>query len=341
MGVLKRKFGNIGNEEIFIYTLDNGDGLIVEILNYGGIIRSLKYKGVDVVLGRDSIEEYLSNEGYFGAIIGRNSNRIEKAQFEISNEIYNISVNDGENSLHSGTSCFAYKVWDAELVDSLEPSVVLNLSSPDGDGGFPGNVNVKVTYTVTKENSLKIHYEAYPDKDTPINLTNHSYFNLNGHLSGTIDNHTLWINSEFYTPNTNECMPDGEILKVKGTPFELSGNRPLGESFSAKDEQIMMFGGIDHNFVLSGSGFRLSGILTGDKTGIKMEVYTDRPAIQVYTGNVIEQGRVCKDGALYPVHGAVCLETQTFPNAFKYSHFPSSVIKKGEKYDSLTEYKFI
>lgn len=341
MSILKTKFGNYDNKDVFLYTLDNGKGLVAEIINYGGIIRSLKYNGVDVVLGRDSLEEYLNNEGYFGAIIGRNSNRIANAKFEISGEIYNLSVNNGVNNLHSGISCFAYKVWDANIIDGDEPSVILSLFSPDGEGGFPGNVNAIVTYTVTKENSIKIHYEADTDKDTPINMTNHSYFNLNGHSSGTIDKHTLWLNSDFYTPNTIECMPYGEILKVQETPFELSGKRTFEESFDSSDEQITMFGGIDHNFVLNGKGFRLCGMLTGDKTGIKMEVYTDCPGIQIYTGNVIEQGRVCKEGNLYPVHGAVCLETQVFPNALKYSHFPSSVIKKGEKYDALTEYKFI
>ena len=341
MSISKVNYGNTDNKEVYLFTLDNGNGLIVEIINCGCIVNSIKYKGVDVILGRNSLEEYLTGGGYFGAVIGRNSNRIENAEFEISGKKYKLQPNQGMNNLHSGPNGFDKKVWEAKMIDSDEPSVELSLLSPDGEGGFPGNLNVKVTYTVTKENSLKIHYEGTSDQDTVLNLTNHSYFNLNGHNSGTICNHTLWLNSEFYTPNTNSCMPYGEILKTEGTALELSGDKPLSYNLNADDEQIKMFNGIDHNYILSGIGYRLSGVLTGDITGIKMEVYTDRPAMQICAGNYINVDQVYKDGAKYPVYGGICLETQTYPNALKYSHFPTSILRKDEKYDTVTEYKFI
>ncbi len=225
--------------------------------------------------------------------------------------------------------------------DTAEPALILTLHSPDGEEGFPGNADIKVTYTVTKENSLKIHYEATCDQDTIMNLTNHAYFNLNGHESGAIDNHTLCMDSSFYTPNTDECMPYGEILAVDGTAFDFRTPTPLGAAFASECEQIKMFDGIDHNFCLNGRGFRKVATLCGDKTGIVMETYTDLPAVQIYTGNNLKGDRVCKNGATYNMHGAICLETQVFPNAMTLSHFPSPILKKGEKYDTVTEYKFI
>ena len=323
-----------------MFTLDNNNGLRAEILNYGGIIKSIIYKGTDVVLGRDTLEEYFKNEGYFGAIIGRNSNRIENSRFTLSGKTYTLYANDGRNNLHGGKEGFDKKVWEAEVIDSSEPTLILKTKSPDGEEGFPGNVSVTVTYTLTKDNALKIHYEGLTDTDTVLNMTNHTYFNLNGHKSGTALGHKLYLAADFYTPNTNECMPYGEILSVKGTPFDFTKEQTLGNVFSIEHGQIKMFNGIDHNLVLSGSGYRLIGKLTGNKTGIEMQISTDRPGIQLYTGNMIEQGRICKDGVCYPIHAGICLETQAFPNSLKYSHFPNSILKKNEKYDSITEYKF-
>ncbi len=340
MSITKVKLTNLDHKEIFLFTLNNENGLTAEILNYGGIIKSLIYKGIDVVLGRDNREDYFDNDGYFGANIGRNSNRIENSEFKLSGEIYKLFNNDGRNNLHGGKCGFDKKVWNAKHVDSDEPTLILELHSPDMEEGFPGNADIKVTYTLTKDNSLKIHYEGKCDKDTVLNLTNHSYFNLNGHSSGTVDNHTLWLDSNFYTPNTSECLPYGEVLSVKNTPFDFTSSKPLKESFNSKDEQITSFNGIDHNFALNGTGFRLVGELKGDISGIVMKTYTDRPAVQVYTGNVINEETICKGGNLYTKHGAICLETQTFPNSLKYSHFPTAILKCGEKFDSVTEYKF-
>ena len=340
MSITTRSFGSINGCEVTAFTLENGN-LKTEIINYGGIIRTLEYMGTDVVLGRDSIEEYLDNNGYYGALIGRNSNRIFNAEFELNGKIYSLAKNDnGVANLHGGNVGFNKKIWDAEAVDGDEPSLVLTLESPDGEEGFPGNVSVKVTYTVTAEDSLKIHYEATTDADTIINLTNHSYFNLNGHNSGSVDGHTLCMSASFFTPNTDQCMPYGEILSVEGTPFDMRDGIRLADGFASTYELITKFGGYDHNFVLDGSGYRKYATAKGDKSGIVMECYTDLPGVQLYSGNMIQQNRVCKDGAVYDVHHAFCLETQKFPNSTSYPFFPTVVVRKGEKYDTVSEYKF-
>ena len=188
---------------------------------------------------------------------------------------------------------------------------------------------------------IKVNYEAETDKDTVVNMTNHSYFNMNGHSSGSVDGHSLWMNCEFFTPNTRDCMPTGEIISVKGTPFDFTTERTLGECFASDYEQITMFKGFDHNFVLAGRGVRKVASIKGDVSGITMEVYTDREGMQLYTTNGTNEKRMCKDGAFYKKHGAVCFETQAFPNNLKYSHFPNSILKKGERYDAVTEYRFV
>ncbi len=338
--IKKESFGKLNDKDVFLYTLDNGCGLSAEITNYGGIIKSLVFNGTDVVLGRDNLEEYLQNDGYYGALIGRNSNRIANAEFELNGKKYELYKNDGNNNLHSGKIGFDAKVWDAEMFDDAEPSLVLTLHSPDGEEGFPGNADIKVTYTLTKENSIKIHYEGKCDEDTIMNLTNHSYFNLNGHDSGVIDGHTICLDCSFYTPNNDECMPTGEVIKVDGTAFDLRTPAKFGDVFNSNDEQVKMFGGFDHNFCLNGRGFRKIATLMGDKTGIEMETYTDQPGVQIYSGNMIIEDRVCKEGIIYKKHNAVCLETQVFPNAMANPHFPSPILKKDDKYDTITEYKF-
>lgn len=341
MSVIKKKIAEFNGKEVYEFTLNNDKGLSAQILNYGGIIKRLIYNGIDVVLGRDTLEEYLDNDGYFGAIIGRNSNRIENSEFELNGKVYKLYSNDGRNNLHGGRKGFDKKVWDAEIVDGEESSLILNLVSPDGEEGFPGEVKVKVTYTLTADNSLRIHYEGETDADTILNMTNHSYFNMNGHSSDTIERHTLWIDSDFYTPNSDNCIPYGEILSVKGTPFDFKINETLGEKFKSNHSQITMFEGFDHNIVLNGRGYRKVACLKGDKSGISMEVYTDRGGMQLYTGNMLDENRVCKDKIVYGKHSGLCLETQAFPNNMKYPHFPDGILKKDEKYDAVTVYKFI
>ena len=341
MSIIKKLFGKTDAGEVYSYTLTNKNGFTAEILNYGGIIRRLVYNGTDVVLGRDTLEEYLANTGYFGALIGRNSNRIEDARFTLNGVTYKLFANDGANNLHGGKSGFDKKIWNAKELDGDEPSLELTCTSSDGEEGFPGNVEVKVTYTLTGDNAIVLHYEATSDADTVFNMTNHSYFNLNGHASGNVDDHTLWLDCGFYTPNNERCIPTGEVASVAGTPFDFTEKAVLGERFKADFEQIKMFDGFDHNFAIGGRGYRRAGMITGAKSGISMEIYTDRPAMQIYSGNKIEQGRVCKDGAVYDTHGGICFETQVFPNNLKFSHFPCSILRAGEKYDSTTAYKFI
>lgn len=341
--ITKRFFGKSGGNDVFAYELANKDkSLKAEIITYGGILRTLVYNGTDVVLGRDTIEEYENNAGCFGALIGRNSNRIFGGEFSLNGKKYTLAKNDnGVCNLHGGNIGYNKRVWDAKEVDGDEPSLVLSLFDPDKTEGFPGNVNVKVTYTVTCGNQLKIHYEAESDADTVINLTNHSYFNLNGHASGNTGNHTFKMEASFYTPNTKDCYPYGEILSVEGTPFDFRKEKKLSDGLNADFEQIKMFNGFDHNFVLDGSGYRKYAVVTGDISKITMECYTDLPGVQLYTGNGIEQGRVCKEGALYDTHGGFCLETQKFPNATNIPFFPSIFVKKGEKYDTVSAYKFV
>lgn len=342
MSIIQKKFGTAGDKEVTSYTLDNGCGLSAEILTLGGIIRSLTYNGTDVVLGRDDVDSYIGDPTYFGALVGRNSNRIEGAAFELDGKEYKLAANDnGICNLHGGNSGFTSKIWSAEAVDGDEPKLILKLFSPDGDEGFHGNVNVTVTYTITKECSLKIHYEGISDADTLLNMTNHSYFNLNGHSSGDIKGHTLRLNCSFFTPNSDACAPDGRVLSVAGTPFDFRMTKVVGRDMSDSNEQIQKFLGYDHNFAIDGRGYRKCATVCGDKTGIVMEAYTDRPAVQLYTGNYVDDKIPGKDGCAYSKHQGLCLETQAFPNAMKYSHFPSPILKKGEKYDTTTEYKFL
>ncbi len=336
----KKDYGRVGEKEVYLYKLDNGKGLSAEIITYGGILRTLTFDGTDVVLGRDSLEEYMNNTGCYGALIGRNSNRIANGEFTLNGVKYTLAKNNGNNNLHGGLVGFGKRVWDSKAIDKEEPSLVLTLVSADGDEGFPGKVKVKVTYTLTSDNAIKIHYEGKSNRDTLLNMTNHTYFNLNGHASGTVDDHTLKMASGFYTPNTPECMPYGVVEKTEGTPFDFTEGLRLGDGFASDHEQIKLFSGYDHNFALDGFGYREFATLSGDKTGIIMTAYTDRPAVQIYSGNGIDSERVCKEGAKYPRHGGVCLETQVFPNAMEYSHFPSPILKKGEKYDTVTAFRF-
>lgn len=348
MSILKKSFGFMPDgKEVFSYVLDNGKNIKAEIISYGGIVKELWVKDnkgeyVDVVLGRDTLEEYFSNNGYFGALIGRYANRIYRGKFTINQNEYNVGINDGKNSLHGGVIGFDKYVWDVkEIDDEKNPAIEMSITSPDGEEGFPGNLKVTVTYTASENNGLIIHYKAVSDKDTVVNLTNHSYFNLNGVGNGNIYNLDMQMNCSFYTPNTDECMPYGEILSVKGNPFDFTQGKKIGQDINSDYPQLKLFGGYDHNFIIDGTGFRKAVVVSSDKTGIAMEVYTDKPGVQLYTGNCIQEDRVCKSGKTYKIHDALCLETQYFPNSTSYPFFPSPILKAGEVYDFTTEYRFI
>ena len=339
--ITKKVFAKSENGQVDSYILDAGNGLSAEILTLGGIIRKLVFNGTDVVLGRDELDAYIGDGAYLGALVGRNSNRISGCRYELNGKTYTLAANDSgrDNNLHGGVYGFTSKIWEATAVDSDEPQLILKTTATDGEEGFPGNCEVTVTYTLTHENSLKIHYEGTADADTIMNMTNHSYFNLNGHKSGKILSHKLWLNCDFFTPNAPYCAPDGTVLSVSGTPFDFTTAKEVGKEIFTDIPQLSMFRGYDHNFVINGTGFRKFATLEGEK--IIMDCYTDQPGVQFYAGNYLDSERNCKDGAAYSPNDGLCLETQAFPDAMKFSHFPSIVLKKGDKYDTVTEYKFI
>lgn len=345
MSVTKTEFGQMPDgEKVYEYLLDNGQGLSAAILTYGGIIKNLYVtdkNGVktDIVLGRNSLDDYLQNDGYLGALIGRHANRIEGSEFELGGKVYKVGANEGRNSLHGGNIGFDKKLWGSSAVDGKEPALILTLLSPDGEEGFPGYLKVKVVYTLTRNNAIKIEYSARSNKDTVANLTNHAYFNLAGHDSGNIYNQLLQINADFYTPNDKECMPTGEVLSVEGTPFDFRSAKTIGRDIHSDFEQTALFGGYDHNFAIKGRGYRLAARAECPENGIAMEVYTDKPAMQLYTSNGLKEG-VYKNDAHYSVHQAFCLETQYFPNAMAHSHYPSPILRKDEEYNFTTEYRF-
>lgn len=347
MSITKKSFGFMPDgREVFSYLLDNGKNVKAEIINYGGAVKSLWVKDkngeyVDVVLGYDTLEEYFDNDAFFGVLVGRCGNRIKNGKFTLNGEEYNIGVNDGKHSLHGGVSGFNKYLWDAiEIDDDKNPALTLTMTSPDGDEGYPGNLSVKVTYTLNELDGLCISYEATTDKDTIVNLTNHSYFNLNGEGSGDIKDMTLDLSCSFYTPADDDCVTTGEILAVDGA-FDLRGGKKIGDALAQEHPQTKKFEGFDNNFIIDGRGVRKAATLLGDTSGIVMKLFTDAPGMQIYSGNKIDDKRECKGGKCYPKYGGICLETQNFPNAINYGHFPSPILKAGEKYKYSAEYRFL
>jgi len=328
------------------YTIQNENGIKAEIINYGGIVVSLYIpdkngKFDDIVLGFDDIEGYLINSSpYFGAIIGRHANRIEGASFELNGKIYTLMKNDGNNHLHGGGKGFDKVLWD--VVDCNESSIKLFYRSADGEEGYPGNLDVTVTYTLTDDDELVINYNAVSDADTIINLTNHTYFNLAGHGSGNVMDHWLKINADKYTVSNEECIPTGEIKDVTGTVMDFRQGKRIKPEPQPGDDTMLFNGGYDHNFVLNKEIGKLEWIaeLYDPKSGRKMDVFTTKPGVQLYTSNNLAGPVTGKGGVRYDKWGAVCLETQYFPNAVKHKHFPSPVLKAGEQYNHTTIYKF-
>jgi len=330
-------------KEVYLFTIGNKNGLTAEIINYGGIVVSLYVpdkngKADDVVLGCDSLEDY-SDSPYFGAVIGRYANRIENAVFELNGKEYRLAKNDGNNHLHGGIKGFDKVVWD--VLEHSDNTLKLHYLSPDGEEGYPGNLDITVTYTITDDNELSIDYKAKSDADTIVNLTNHSYFNLSGHDSGNILNHQLKINAEKFTVSNEELIPTGEIAGVEGTPLDFRNLRPIGDGIQADNIHIKYGNGYDHNFVLNVSGKEpeFAAEVFDPASGRRMKVYTTKPGIQLYTGNYISDIKG-KGGIRYGKNGGLCLETQFFPNSVKHKHFPSPVLKAGELYHHITIYKF-
>jgi aldose 1-epimerase len=295
-------------------------------------------KPTDVVIGFETPGEFAgSTEPYFGATIGRYGNRIAKGKFTIDGQTYQVPVNNGQNALHGGPKGFQNQQWEATQPDSK--TVVFKRISKDGEEGFPGNLNTSVTYTITDSNELKIEYEATTDKPTVVNLTNHAFFNLNGEGSGTILNHVLQINADKYTPVDSTLIPTGKLVSVKGTPFDFTKPEVIGKRIEQKNEQLKNGLGYDHNYVLNGTGYKKAATVVGDKSGIVMDVYTEEPGLQFYSGNFMQSKNKLRKGN-DDFRTAFCLETQHFPDSPNQPSFPSTVLKPGEKYHTVTAYKF-
>lgn len=350
MGITRSFYGKtLEGKDVDIFELCNSNGMMAKILNYGGIIVSLMVPDkngevADVVLGYDKLEGYMKGKCFFGAIIGRHANRIKNASFEISGVVYNVTKNEGENQLHGGLIGFDKVIWQAEIVKKGEDEgLQLSYTSKDGEEGYPGNLDVKVTYTLTNDNALKIDYFAVSDKDTVVNLTNHSYFNLSGHGFGNILKHQVMINADKFTVNDKESLPTGEIRDVKGSPMDFTSLRTVESGIFSECEQIAFGHGYDHNWVLKVSGEKpeKAAEVFDPYSGRVMEVYTTKPGVQFYSGNYVDESECCKDGAQYGKNGGLCLETQYFPNALKHKNFPSPILRSGEEYKHTTVYKFL
>jgi aldose 1-epimerase len=339
-GIKKGDFGATNGKQVFLYTLTNSKGDIVTITNYGGIVTSWVSKDKNgkessIVIGFNNLKDYLAKPPYFGALIGRYGNRIAEGKFKIDNVAYTLPQNDGKNHLHGGNKGFDKVVWDGAIINDTIPTLKLNYFSKDGEEGYPGNLHVEVIYTLSDENELQIEYSATTDKATPINLTNHAYFNLTGDVANTILNHSLIIVADNYTPVDSTLIPTGVIALVKGTPFDFTKPEKIG----ARIDRVK--GGYDHNFVLNKKydSLQLAAVLSEPVSGRKLEVYTVEPGIQFYTGNFLDGKFINYDGKPIKQHAALCLETQHFPNSPNQPNFPSTILRPDETYHTITKYK--
>lgn len=339
-GITKSVWGNTDGQEVFLYTLVNATGTEVKISNYGGILTSWVSKDKNdaessILLGFDSLSGYLAKPPYFGALIGRYGNRIAKGKFRIDTATYTLVTNNGANHLHGGTKGFDKVVWDAAVESDSTPVLLLNYLSKDGEEGYPGNLKVTVRYTLTDDNELKIEYDAETDKATVINLTNHAYFNLTGDVSNTVLDHKLQIDADNYTPVDSGLIPTGEIKSVKNSSFDFTKAEKIGLRIDS------VKGGYDHNFVLNkkDASLALVASLSEDKTGRLLEVFTKEPGLQFYTGNFLDGTIKTSAGKPINQHTGLCLETQHFPDSPNQPAFPSTLLKPGQKYHTVTVYK--
>ncbi len=335
----------IDGKQTDLFILKNKNGMTAAITNYGGRITSLLVPDkngnmTDVVVGFGSVGDFVnSSEAYFGATIGRVGNRIANGRFTLDGKEYSLFKNNGPNTLHGGKKGFQAVVWDAS--QPSDTSLVLHYLSPDGEEGFPGSLDVTVTYSLTSDNGFKCDYVAKTDKKTLVNLTNHAFFNLNGEGSGTVNNHVLQINADRYTPVDSTLIPIGKIAPVAGTPFDFTKPTPIGARVEANNEQLTFGKGYDHNFVLNGgTGMKKAATVIGDQSGIQMDVYTEEPGLQFYGGNFMQAKNTFKNGKKDEFRTAFCLETQHFPDAPNQPDFPSIVLSPGETYKTSSVYKF-
>jgi len=347
-GIQRRVFGKMPNGKVVnLYTLSNANGMKVGIINYGGRIVSIMApdrngKMADVVLGWNNLENYMKYNTYFGAIVGRFANRIANGKFTLDGKTYHLPINNGPNSLHGGTDGFDKKYWDVKEMPGAEPALELTYFSKNGEMGYPGNLHVKVVYTLTNANELKIDYTATTDQDTIINLTNHSYFNLGGEGSGKILDTVVWINADKFTPTNSTQIPTGKFESVVGTPFDFLKPTPIGARINEDNEQLKLAKGYDMNFVLNrkGPGLELASKSYDPKSGRELDVYTTLPGVQFYTGNFLTDKIPGRDGGTYGFRTGFTMETQDFPDAPNHPNFPSAELKPGQPYHSETVFKF-
>lgn len=340
-------FGEVDGKPISIYLLKNAAGMEVTITNYGGAVTSIKVPDRNkalgnVVLGFDSVAPYQTTTSYFGALIGRYGNRIGKAEFQLEGKVYHIPANENGNALHGGTTGFNKRIWDAKDVSTAKaPALEMHYLSPDGEMGFPGNLDVTVRYTLDAKNGLEIDYSATTDKATVLNLTNHTYFNLAGAGNDTVLKHRLTIRADHYTPVDGALLPTGVVQAVEGTPFDFRHGNVIGSRINEDNEQLKLGKGYDHNFVLNEPHTLKQWAVRVEErsTGRVMEVFTDQPAVQFYTGNFLD-GTAHGVGGDFKFRSAICLETQHYPDSPNHPNFPSTELRPGEKYHTVTIYRF-
>lgn len=338
-----QKFGILKNgEEAHLYSLKNQNGMEIKVSDFGAtlvqvLIPASDGRMIDVVAGYDDVTGYEKGEASIGATVGRVANRIGGASFDIDGKTYLLTANDGKNTLHGGRDFYPKRLW--KTVEADESHVTFELFSPDGDQGFPGNFTVSVTYTLTEENGVKIHYHGVSDQDTLVNMINHSYFNLAGHESGSVLSQEAWVDAKTYTRADEESIPTGEFVSVEGTPMDFRTRKAIGQDIEADYEALILGKGYDHNYVLNGSGFRKAAGMYAKETGIGMEVYTDLPGVHLYTANYLEN-EPGKGGVVYQIRDFLCFETQYFPDAVHKEQFEGPIVKANEAYDTTTEYRF-
>ncbi len=347
--ITKENFGKLKDgKEVSIFTLVNEKGFKVRITNYGAKIVSIEVpdrngKLADVTLGYKNAEGYEAGDHYFGSIVGRYANRIAKGKFTLDSVEYKLALNNGSNSLHGGPTGFHSQLWNAEVITKDNyPSLKLTYHSPDMQEGYPGNMDVTVTYTWTADNALKIDYEATSDKNTVCNLTNHVYFNLKGEGNGDILDHQVMINADAITPVDTTLIPTGELRPIKGTPFDFLTATAIGKRIGEKYDQLLTGNGYDHNFVLNTKNdvSVLAASAYEPASGRTVEVYTTEPGIQFYTGNFLKGDQTGKAGKPYNFRNGLCFEAQKFPDSPNHPAFPTAELKKGDKYTQTTIYKF-
>ncbi|MFP4662602.1 MAG: aldose epimerase family protein [Halanaerobiales bacterium] len=338
-------------EEVLQYTLENETGIKLSVINYGGIITSLYTPGrdgklEDIVLGYNNLEDYIEDSPYFGALVGRYGNRIANGRFDLSGEEYKLALNDENGGipchLHGGIKGFDKVLWDiTPITKGGKLGLKLYYRSKDGEEGYPGNLDIAVYYYLT-ESTLRVEYYAETDKATPVNLTQHSYFNLKGEGNGNVLDHELFINADSYTPVNGGLIPTGVIEPVKNTPFDFTTVKTIGVDIENENEQLKFGGGYDHNYVLNGSNgeLRKAADVFEPESGRNIEVWTTEPGMQFYSGNNLDGSHIGKSDKEYIRYGGFCLETQHYPDSPNQDNFPSTILKPGEKYESITEFRF-